>query len=1483
MNPQSRTVRVFLSSTFRDFAEERDLLVRKVFPELRRKCRERQVELVDVDLRWGITEEEAQQGKVLPICLAEIDRSRPFFIGLIGERYGWIPEADKYDLSLIMQQPWLEEHRGGKSVTELEILHGVLNNPAMEDRGFFYFRDPEWSQNKGGMYLSEGLLEKEKLEALKDRIRQSGFPVAEDYPTPEALAERIKEDLWKLIDKAFPESEVPDALAQERMRHDAFAASRLGLYIGGNKYFEVLDAVIAGESCQPILVCGSSGVGKSSLLANWAQKFTSAHPEAIVLTHFLGTSTDAAHAVSMAIRILREIARITGEEFVLEGDPRKALRMLEPWLEKAGALAQEKGSLFVLVLDALDKMTDHSDLDWWPRRLPEGVALVASCLDGEIRDAISPKMEWRELRVQPLDRTDCEKFICEHLTKYRKSLMSEQTAAVLEHPLCGNPLFLRTLLEELRVFGVHEELDQRLNHYLSSETVDDLFEKVLDRIESDNTPESVRAALEVLWAAKESFAEDELLTVSGLPPAVWAPIHIALDESLIGAGGRLAFSHDYLRKAVKDRYLSSNEEYQRIQKRMAEFCAEAMADGRKETSNYVRRYAVEHYLEVEDWDKATAALSDLEFIEARAIAQELPEMLHDYALARDIFPKCEHKRQKAAKLRSASDRFTRELIAYSDAWSSLRGGSSKAIPQLPRCTDVAPLMTSEQILAECDRIHDFPNRLDLITAFWKFCSTNIKHLSKNSFKQGYVSNTAYNFSPAGPVHAAGARILQKSEDIKIQRNLDQEYYNPLDPFCGNLEMLQWSQCLAMTPNGKRAVAGDGLHRLWVWDLERRNCIKILGEEKEYLYASGRNHVVAMTPCGSRVVSVGWEQQLKVWDIESGKCIKEIAVGKGIVYSLAITPCGHRVVSCTGCDREEKNYFQVWDIESGCCVKEVFYRQTTYAVAVGPCGTYALVGSCPGFKYVITKINLDLDEDKNECLESMMESALVDKDIKAPAHRGHVRSMAMTPCGTRLISGSEDKNVRVWDLVNGKCLMILEGHESWVKSVAVTPCGKRAISGDRSKTLRIWDLNNGECLRVINVADDIFCLALTACGSMAISGHPRGIQLWDITFSDNINELIDNASDVSHMALSPNSKYVASLQAWNKVKLWNTKNGLCSLLKEFDCLPPFRGFVTSPCGERIIFGGYNRLGSFSLVSNSSISIAELNDDSVMSLNVTPCERFIFTLGLDQKLNIWDAKNFNFLENRTQSVHEVSKLLAISPCGKFIVMGTSIKNSKDKLSLYLWDLESWQLIKVLNGHKDSVNEITFTPCGRFIISASDDNTSRVWDVCSGATIFELKGHNGPCTSIAPTLCGKRVVTGCELEDAIRVWDIDTGKQLSIFKVDRPSKISIRSDTVAIASGHEVFIARHHNLINGPLITTAIKMSSSQDRGSARVNARTPCCAKVISIPEAIADRIEQWTNESGNGGYTDPILLLDCRSCGKPLRMNPFFVDVKPIKK
>ncbi len=139
---QDRVVRVFVSSTFQDMHKEREELVKYTFPELRKRCKDRGVEFVEVDLRWGISDEQAAEGKVLPICLAEIERCRPYFIGLLGERYGWLPgEIDK-ELSEV--QPWLKKHNE-KSVTELEIHHGVIENPKMKRRAFFYFRDKKKS------------------------------------------------------------------------------------------------------------------------------------------------------------------------------------------------------------------------------------------------------------------------------------------------------------------------------------------------------------------------------------------------------------------------------------------------------------------------------------------------------------------------------------------------------------------------------------------------------------------------------------------------------------------------------------------------------------------------------------------------------------------------------------------------------------------------------------------------------------------------------------------------------------------------------------------------------------------------------------------------------------------------------------------------------------------------------------------------------------------------------------------------------------------------------------------------------------------------------------------------------------------------------------------------------------------------------------------------------------------------------------------
>jgi telomerase protein component 1 len=142
MSANWRTVSIFISSTFRDMRVERDLLIRLAFPELRERCEKRRLHLVEIDLRWGIPEEQTERGTALQVCLDEIDRCRPYFVGLLGERYGWVP--DRYQVPDELAYRWLRTLSPGKSITALEIYHAVLRKPESLKRAFFYFRDAQY-------------------------------------------------------------------------------------------------------------------------------------------------------------------------------------------------------------------------------------------------------------------------------------------------------------------------------------------------------------------------------------------------------------------------------------------------------------------------------------------------------------------------------------------------------------------------------------------------------------------------------------------------------------------------------------------------------------------------------------------------------------------------------------------------------------------------------------------------------------------------------------------------------------------------------------------------------------------------------------------------------------------------------------------------------------------------------------------------------------------------------------------------------------------------------------------------------------------------------------------------------------------------------------------------------------------------------------------------------------------------------------------
>ena len=558
----NRTVRIFISSTFRDFGEERDLLMKRVFPELRRRARDRFVEVIGVDLRWGVTEEDSQKGETLPICLREIERSRPYFIGLLGERYGWTPGAGQYPELLLAQQPWLAAHTGGTSVTELEVLHGVLNNPEMAGQAFFYFRDAAWSEAKGPEFRSEGAQDQAKLARLKDGIRASSFPVVE-YATPEAVADRITGDIWTLIDQQYPVDAVPDELERERRSHEAYAAERQRFYVGQDDTVAQLLARLNNASDEPgkdgsrtriTLVTGESGTGKSALLANTMIAYRAEHPNDVVLEHYIGSTSDASDPLKLMRRVAEEIKRLTGSTTDIEKDEEKLVEQFATWIADASYWAKRQGVRFVLVLDALDKFESRTDLRWLPHEVLPHVRIVASSLPGESRDALA-KRGVVELEAARFSADIARRYVTETLAHRGRKLPAHEVDRLIAHPKSTLPLFLKTLVEELSVFGSYEGLPARISECLAAQEPDDLFEIIFARLEEDFGRDAVQKPLQAIWASSDGMSDDELLRFTGLAPVVLARLKLSLNDTLYESGGLIRLSHSYAQKAVQDRYM----------------------------------------------------------------------------------------------------------------------------------------------------------------------------------------------------------------------------------------------------------------------------------------------------------------------------------------------------------------------------------------------------------------------------------------------------------------------------------------------------------------------------------------------------------------------------------------------------------------------------------------------------------------------------------------------------------------------------------------------------------------------------------------------------------------------------------------------------------------------------------------------------------------------------------------------------------------
>eukprot|EP00002_Diphylleia_rotans_P016738 TRINITY_DN3252_c1_g1_i1.p1 TRINITY_DN3252_c1_g1~~TRINITY_DN3252_c1_g1_i1.p1 ORF type:complete len:1379 (-),score=386.10 TRINITY_DN3252_c1_g1_i1:417-4013(-) len=537
-------LRVFLSSTFRDMMDERNALITRTFPELREICENRGITVTEVDLRWGITIQESQNGRAITLCLEEITNSQ-YFVCFLGDRYGWVPnrtDPSQYNPELQTSHAWLDNFLD-ISVTEMEIRYAALNHNAIAQRSLFYFRRPD---PRG---VDEPAICAEKQRLLKAEI-STRFPV-KVFATGLELAQHVLDDMKESLKMDFPRHyETMDGATLEQIAHSQFGLSRLEVFHGQHSIISAILDYAESTSLKPFVIQAPPGLGKSSVLA----KAHSLLPKETTFIHFVGCTSESVQLEFMLLRILKALS------IPLPSSEEDVVGTFTQLLKKHYKSTQRR----VLFIDAVNQLeNDESrpyELKWLPHLLPSNLGVVISCISEHDAVKVMIDRHWTIASLDYPDVVSVDKTVVDYLSKFSKRLVEEQKSKLLHSQSCRHPLFLRVALDELRIFGNFEHLTQKIETIISNANVTELYTSIITRWLTDFTPAAhpniVIDTLCAIAVSRAGLKETELLQFVDAPRVDWSPFFVGLKNSLFLQHGRYTFAHQQLCEAVFLRFFS---------------------------------------------------------------------------------------------------------------------------------------------------------------------------------------------------------------------------------------------------------------------------------------------------------------------------------------------------------------------------------------------------------------------------------------------------------------------------------------------------------------------------------------------------------------------------------------------------------------------------------------------------------------------------------------------------------------------------------------------------------------------------------------------------------------------------------------------------------------------------------------------------------------------------------------------------------------
>ncbi|EJD02307.1 WD40 repeat-like protein [Fomitiporia mediterranea MF3/22] len=374
----------------------------------------------------------------------------------------------------------------------------------------------------------------------------------------------------------------------------------------------------------------------------------------------------------------------------------------------------------------------------------------------------------------------------------------------------------------------------------------------------------------------------------------------------------------------------------------------------------------------------------------------------------------------------------------------------------------------------------------------------------------------------------------------------------------------------------------------------------------------------------------------------------------------------------------------------------------------------------------------------------------------------VCSVAYSPSGRWIVSGSDDKTIRIWDAETGAPIREpLRGHDDWVRSVGFSPDGRHIVSGSDDKTIRIWDAETGVpiCEPLREHEDSVVTVEYSPDGRRIVSGsRDNTIRIWNAETCVPICEPLRGHEDsVVSVRYSPDGRRIVSGSRDNTICIWNaeTRTPVCASLRGHENWVVSVGY--SPDGRHIVSGSYDKtIRIWDAETGASIcKPLRGHEEWVVSVEYSPDGRCIVSGSRDNTIHIWNTKTGIPICEPLRGYNGLVYSVGYSSDGRRIISGSSDN------TIRIWNAKTDALIREpLREHNGSVYSVGCSPDGRCIVSGSGDKTIRIWDAKTGAPICEpLRGHNGLVYSVGYSPDGCCIVSGSS-DKTIRVWDARTG---------------------------------------------------------------------------------------------------------------------------